>query len=163
MSGKRTTTRNNGTVKYCLQTWSKTELSAAVILASGTEHSTTQHHIQFVISIWGLLNFREENMFIENTLCLKKHPACVVSFNFVKPYPIFKILSLLERIWNLLQQPQIFPNTPQVCCCTTLKSWNLLQIWRKMHTKCVDFDVHLLSVTGLLTYFFSFWFLLNIL
>jgi len=44
----------------------------------------------------------------------------------------------------------------------------LLQIRRKMQTKCIDFYMHLFNVTHLityclLTYYFSFWFLLNIL
>jgi len=47
------------------------------------------------------------------------------------------------------------------------KSSNLLQvalpaIRRKMQTKCIDFYMHQFSVTCLLTYYLSFWLLLNI-
>jgi len=60
--------------------------------------------------------------------------------------------------------------TPFICCCTTVgseKGSNLLQIWKTMQTKCIDFTCTYFNGSCLLTYYLliyyvSLWFLLNI-
>jgi len=53
------------------------------------------------------------------TRCAIKSGPTTHSGHFVKAWPIFKILSQLKRSLNFQQNPDIFPDTPSECCCTT--------------------------------------------
>jgi len=53
-----------------------------------------------------------------------KNFSHITGSNSVKCQPVFKVLSLLERVWNFIHKNthETFPTTPYVCCCSTLES-----------------------------------------
>jgi len=69
--------------------------------------------------------------------CVPKNFPHITGSNSV----MSSFLSPLESVRNLLQNLLIFSTTPSVCCCIT--NSNLLQIWRKMQPKCIDFYMYL--------------------
>ena len=74
----------------------------------------------------------------------------------------FLIFLLLDSLWNLLHKCLISPTTPYLCCCTTFAAKK--ENANKMHCFYMHpFNVTHLLTYCLLTYYFSFWFLLNIL
>jgi len=65
----------------------------------------------------------------------------IILSNFVKPWPIFKILSLRERVQNLLECHVISSITSKVCAYITLgtKKFKFAANLVENANKCIDF------------------------